>query len=219
MTHQTFWKPVKKPKEPKASSLGRRKTKKDISPLKQKALENHKPGKSSASRSEFPARVVDELKAEADGLCQCCGKRPDTSTHHVMPRGRGGRGVKTNGLRLCGGCHDAIQTNEDNLRGWIEIFQNRHGEYFWYDEQDWDEHNRKVNLLKHAETEQEARRQAIEPIAYLVSTAAGRPLRVKELRLIESFDNRDLQVFTRLMTDALNGYAAQGHLRPDRFED
>ncbi|MNW65862.1 hypothetical protein D3C74_442840 [compost metagenome] len=54
----------------------------------------------------------------------------------------------------------------------------------------------------------------------LIATAAGRMLKAREIRLIDSLPVNDLQTFTALFTDALNGYAAQGNLRPhDRFED
>ncbi|MFD1777042.1 HNH endonuclease [Paenibacillus rhizophilus] len=224
MPHQTFWKPPKEEKSKKTSSLGRgRKEKKLLPEWKQNLFSDHTPGKSSADRAEFPPKVIKELIAEADGQCQHCKTAPDTTTHHVWPRGRGhnrGRGVKTNGLRLCGPCHDMIQTNEGLLQEWITIYREKYGDYFWYDEQDWEEHNRKLAAQEQAERERDERMRQIEPVADLVASAAGRPLRAKELRLIESFDTKALQVFTGMVTDALNGYAAAGHYRPtDRFED
>lgn len=224
MTHQTFWKPEKQEKPKKTGGLGRgRKERKQLPEWKQNLFPDHKPGKSSADRAEFPPKVLAELIAEAEGLCQHCKTAPDTTTHHVWPRGRGhnrGRGVKTNGLRVCGPCHDTIQTDEELLQYWISVYRAKYGDYFWYDEQDWEEHNRKVALLEQAEREQEARRREIEPVADLLTTAAGRPLRARELRLIESFDRKTLDVFTGMLRDALNGYVAQGHYRPtDRFED
>lgn len=219
--HKTFWKPQKQEKPKKTSSLGqRKKEKKEVSPLKQKIFADHKPGKSSKQRCEFPVAVIKELIAEADGKCSHCKTAPDTTTHHVMPRGRKGRGVKTNGLRLCGVCHDIIQTDEELLQYWISVFWNKYGDYFWFDEQDWDEHNHKLNKQMELEKVKEERLQQIEPIADLIATAAGRELRAKELRLLESFETKDLNIFTAMFTDALNGYAAQGSYHPnDRFED
>lgn len=219
--HQTFWKPEKKPKEKKSNSLGRSKReKKPVPEHKQKLLEHHKAGKGSARRAEFPAAVVKELIKESDGQCQCCKVAPDTTTHHVMPRGRRGRGVKTNGLRLCGICHDNIQTDEEQLQYWISVFRERHGDYFWFDETDWNEYAHKQSLQQQAERDKEERLKAIEPVADLFSTAAGRMLREKEMKFLDSMSTDDLKVFTGMMTDALNGYAAHGSFRAnDRFDD
>ncbi|WP_052098088.1 HNH endonuclease [Paenibacillus stellifer] len=221
MEHQTFWKPERQEKPKKTNGIGRgRKERKQLPEWKRNLFPDHQPGKSSADRAVFPQKVVAELIAEAGGLCRCCRSRPDTTTHHVYPRGRKGRGVKTNGLRLCGICHDMIQTDEELLQEWISIFRDLYGDHFWFDDQDWEEYNRKASIQAEAEREQDARRREIEPVADLVSTAAGRPLRAKELRLIESFDRKTLDVFAGMMRDALNGYAAGGHYRPvDRFED
>lgn len=219
--HQTFWKPVKQPKEKKPSSLGRSKReKKPIPEYKQKLFENHKPGKSSASRAEFPAAVVKELIRESEGNCQCCKAAPATTTHHVMPRGRRGRGVKANGLRLCGICHDIIQTDEEQLQYWISVHCDKYGDYFWYDEQDWEEHNQKLARIERAEQERAEQRQKLAPVVDLISTAAGRGLKANEIRLIEMLPPSDLQIFTGIITDALNGYAAQGGFSGhDRFDD
>ncbi|WP_342409850.1 HNH endonuclease [Paenibacillus sp. FSL R10-2778] len=223
MTHQTFWKPKKEEKPKKTNSLGqRKKEKKEVSPLKQKIFADHKPGKNTADRGEFLPSIVKELIDETDGICQHCLSVPGTTTHHVWPRGRGrkGRGVKTNGIRFCGPCHDIVQTTPELLQYWIDVFRERHGEYFWFDEQDWDEHNHKLNKQMELEKVKEERLQQIEPIVDLIATAAGRDLRVKEIRLLESLETKDLNTFTGMFTDALNGYAAQGSYHPnDRFED
>ncbi|WP_052087715.1 HNH endonuclease [Paenibacillus wynnii] len=221
MTHQTFWKPEKQEKPKKTSSLGQhKKEKKVVSEWKRDLFAGHTPGKSSADRAEFPRKIVAELIAEAGEVCQHCRSAPDTTTHHVWPRGRKGRGVKTNGLRLCGLCHDLIQTTDELLQYWIGVFRDRYGEYFWYDELDWEEHNRKMAAQEQSERELEVRRQQIEPVADLITTAAGRPLRVKELQLLQSLEPKALQVFTGMITDSLNGYASQGTYRAlDRFED
>lgn len=70
------------------------------------------------------------------------------------------------------------------------------------------------------EKAKEERLQQIEPIADLIITAAGRDLRAKEIRFLESLETEDLKTFTAMFTDTLNGYAAQGSYHPnDRFED
>lgn len=219
--HRSFPKPQKQEKPRNISSFGRRKKeKKELSPLKQKIFADHKSGKGSAGRAEFPPSVVDELKEESEGICRECLCNPATTTHHVLPRGRKGRGVKTNGLRLCGGCHDIIQTTPELLQKWIDIFRERHGEYFWFDEEDWNEHGRKQATQQAIEREKEERLKQIAPVADLIATAAGRTLRAPEIRLLDSMDSKELHIFTGLFTDALNGYAAQRNYRPnDRFED
>ncbi|WP_340459117.1 HNH endonuclease [Paenibacillus graminis] len=164
--------------------------------------------------------MVKELIKESEGICQCCKAAPATTTHHVMPRGRRGRGVKTNGIRLCGICHDIIQTDEEQLQYWISVFRERHGDHFWFDETDWNEYAHKQALQQQAEREKEERLKVIEPVADLFSTAAGRMLRGKELKFLDSMSTEELKVFTGMMTDVLNGYAAQGAYHPhDRFED
>ncbi|WP_438497130.1 HNH endonuclease [Paenibacillus sp. IHBB 3054] len=219
--HRTFPKPQKQEKVKKYNSLGRgHQGRKPVPEHKQKLFENHRPGKSSASRAEFPAAVVKELIKESEGICQCCKAAPATTTHHVMPRGRRGRGVKANGLRLCGICHDIIQTDEEQLQYWISVHYDKFGEYFWYDEQDWEEHCQKLAGIERAERERAEQRHKLAPVVDLISTAAGRDLRANEWRFIEMMSVNELQTFTGLLTDSLNGYAAQGAFHPhDRFED
>lgn len=98
--------------------------------------------------------------------------------------------------------------------------EKKFGPNFWFDEMDIEIHARKQAAQQAVELEQEQRRQQIEPVADLIATAAGRPLRVKELKLLESMELKQLDIFTGMFTDALNGYAAQGAFHPhDRFED
>ncbi|WP_342480080.1 HNH endonuclease [Paenibacillus sp. FSL L8-0340] len=212
---------MKQPKEKKASSLGRSKTdKKPISPWKQGILADHKSNPSRADRNEFPPAVIKLLKKRADGRCEVCKQRSDIETHHVRTRARDGRGVFQNGLRVCGICHDFIQTNEEEIQFWENKWEKKFGPNFWFDEIDIEIHARKQAAQQAIEQEQEQRRQQIEPVADLIATAAGRPLRVREMRLLESLEVKQLQVITGMFTDALNGYAAQGAYRPnDRFED
>lgn len=119
------------------------KPKREIAPWRVGIISHHRRKPSRKSRSEFPAKVVKELRAEAAGLCRNCASARDTTTHHVMPRSRGGRGVKTNGLRLCDPCHDMIQRNEAELQRWINIFKQKYGPYFWYDDLDWELHRQR----------------------------------------------------------------------------
>ncbi|WP_274362730.1 HNH endonuclease [Paenibacillus thermotolerans] len=199
-----FPKPERKVKEKKPyNSLQRKKEKKPLPEYKQNLFAHYQPKASMADRGEFPRKVVAELIAEANGKCQCGCGRPDQSTHHVMPRGRGGRGVKTNGMRLNDLCHDRIQTNEDELQQWINFYALKYGPRFWYDEQDWEEFNRKEAAAKAAEEEQKQRLSELEPIVNLLALAAGRKLKAAEIRLIDGMDEREISTFARLMGDII----------------
>jgi len=181
------------------------KKKKEVAPWRQNILSHHKGRPSRADRAEFPVSVVKELIKEADGRCQCGCGRPDTETHHVMPRTRGGRGVKTNGMRVNGVCNQRFHANEDELKYWIAVYTERYGDYFWYDEQDWEEHRQKEETAKQSAAAKRLQAERIEPVMTLLSSAAGRRLKAKETRLIESLPEKQLDVFSDLMTDVVNG--------------
>jgi 5-methylcytosine-specific restriction endonuclease McrA len=103
---------------------GGRKEKKPIPEWKKDIFAKHKQGKKSSGRAEFPDAVVKELIIESEGRCQSCKTVEATTFHHLYPRGRGGRGgrgVMTNGLHLCGICHDIIQRDEEKLQEWISV--------------------------------------------------------------------------------------------------
>ncbi|WFA86478.1 hypothetical protein [Paenibacillus amylolyticus] len=112
-----------------------------------------------------------------------------------------GRGVKTNGLRLCWPCHDRIQTNEELLQFWISAFRDKCGDRFWFDEQDWDEYNRKQEAQQKVDQEKQNRQQSLNPVKELISSAAGRSLKAKEVRLIEMMDDKQIAIFEALIND------------------
>lgn len=202
MAHQTFWKPVKQVKEKKASSFGRsKKDKKPVPEWKKDILAHHQSRPGSKERGDFPKEVIAELIEESDGICECCKIAEGTTTHHVYPRGRKGRGVKTNGLRLCWPCHDRIQTNEELLQFWISSFRDKYGDRFWFDGQDWDEYNRKQEAQQKVDQEKQNRQQSLIPVKELISSAAGRSLKAKEVRLIEMMDDKQIAIFETLIND------------------
>ncbi|MDR0269613.1 HNH endonuclease signature motif containing protein [Paenibacillus sp.] len=204
--HQTFWKPEKNVKEKKVyNSLQYRKPKqkKELPEWKKDILSHHTHRSSTKDRGEFPKEAIAELIEESNGICQHCKDAEATTTHHVMPRGRKGRGVKTNGLRLCWPCHDKIQTDEELLQYWISVYREKYGDYFWFDEQDWEEYNRKQDAVKASEAERAERMEKIQPVVDLLSSGAGRALKTKELRLLECFDDKEMSVFTNLMKDVI----------------
>ncbi|ETT30294.1 hypothetical protein C161_27603 [Paenibacillus sp. FSL R5-192] len=202
MAHQTFWKPEKKLKEKKVSSFGRsKKDKKPVPEWKKDILAHHQSRPGSKERGDFPKEVIAELIEESNGICESCKIAEGTTTHHVYPRGRKGRGVKTNGLRLCWPCHDRIQTNEELLQFWISAFRDKYGDHFWFDEQDWDEYNRKQEAQRKTDQEKQNRQQSLNPVKELISSAAGRSLKAKEVRLIEMMDDKQIAIFEALIND------------------
>ncbi|OME55150.1 HNH endonuclease [Paenibacillus odorifer] len=223
MAHQTFWKPEKQVKEKKTySSLHHQKTKakKEIPEWKKGILAHHQKGKSSKDRGEFNDDVLAEIIAESSGICPICKSANSDTTHHVMPRGRKGRGVKTNGLRLCWPCHDAVQTNEEALQYWISVFRDKYGDRFWFDEKDWEEFNHKQNIQQQKDREKQERQNKIKPVVDLLTAAAGRNLKAKEIHLLQSFQDKDMETFATMMADALGAIqepVVYGY--GERFED
>ncbi|WP_079908246.1 HNH endonuclease [Paenibacillus sp. 32352] len=181
--------------------LTRKKVKKEPAPWRRNILAHHQDRPSAADRNEFPTKIVKELIFETGGLCQCgCGQIADT-THHVMPRGRSGRGVKTNGMRLNGKCHDRIQTNEAELQYWIAVWEKRYGPYFWFDELDWIEHRKRMEAERAIEEQKLQRAQALKPIHELFAGWAGRPLEIHETNLINRAfgDTRSIELITKVI--------------------
>lgn len=86
-------------------------------------------------RNNFSKKIKQEVYDEVDGKCQQCGGRGE-QVHHVMPRSRGGRGVKTNALLLCHSCHETVHRNNDLLNDWIRHYKSFYGDNFYKDE--WD---------------------------------------------------------------------------------
>ncbi|MEK3735675.1 HNH endonuclease signature motif containing protein [Paenibacillus sp. FSL H7-0941] len=223
MAHQTFWKPEKQVKEKKSySSLHQQKTKakKEVPEWKKGILAHHQKGKSSKDRGEFNDDILAEIIAESSGICPICKSSNSDTTHHVMPRGRKGRGVKTNGLRLCWPCHDAVQTNEEALQYWISVFRDKYGDRFWFDEKDWEEFNHKQNIQQQKDREKQERQNKIKPVVDLLTAAAGRNLKAKEIHLLQSFQDKDMETFATMMADALGAIqepVVYGY--GERFED
>ncbi|MCR8633465.1 HNH endonuclease [Paenibacillus radicis (ex Xue et al. 2023)] len=207
MAHQTFWKPEKVVKEKKQWRSGT-KSKKEVPEWKKSILSHHNSSPSRADRADFPRNVIEELIAESNGLCQCCGRLPAETTHHVRPRGRSGRGVKTNGMRLNWVCHDRIQTNEEELQYWMSEWERKYGANFYFDEQDWEEHYLKQTAANAAEQDKQQRVKRIEPIVDLLSAAAGRTLIAKEMRLLDGMDDKEMVIFAKLMQDVVGAALA-----------
>jgi hypothetical protein len=183
--------------------LTQRKPKKQLMPWRQNILSHHKARPSAADRAEFPVKVILELKAEANGRCQCgCGK-VDQETHHIYPRGRGGRGVKANGLRLHSECHTRIQSSEFELQLWIDKYREKYGNYFWFDEQDWEEHNRAHQRAQREYERRKRRMCAIKPVLDFFTEWAGRELKPTEVAVLDKMlvDDNHRIVFQKLLQE------------------
>lgn len=114
---------------------------KDLSqqPVRSIAKPQHKRRvKHRADRGKFSETVRKKIKKHFDDICQECGGI-GIHIHHVRPKGSGtGRGVFTNGLLLCKGCHDAIHAELDQtrLKYWQQEFTRLYGLDYYKDQQD-----------------------------------------------------------------------------------
>lgn len=199
-------KPEKRVKEARPSfGLRQKKEKRELQETKQSLFANYEPRPSKSDRAEFPASVVKSAIERSGGICEACRCQPCSSTHHVRSRNRGGRGVLSNAFRSCGLCHMEIEGSEELKQALMEEYRQRYGEYFYFDDQDWEEHRRKQDAAKTAEAEASARMERLEPIVTLLSTAANRPLRKKEMLLLDRLDERQRVVFANLMHDVVAG--------------
>lgn len=188
----------------------KRKEKRPVPEWKRGILDHHQRRPGRADRSEFPRAVVAELIEETDNQCQAgCGRLAD-QTHHVMPRGRGGRGVKTNGMRICWVCHERVQTDEAELQHWIDEWERRHGPYFWFDDQDREEHERKRATEATREAERQQHEAHLKTITHLLATAASRALKRKETTLLCRLKPDDLKTLTGLIYDTVKGAMNNG---------
>lgn len=108
----------------------------DLEPIRSVAKPKHKrKSKKLAERGKFSKMIRDEIKEEFNNQCQECGKKGH-HLHHVFPKGRGGRGVKTNALLLCNACHKDIHADNNKLKHWISVYKKKHGPNFYKDKED-----------------------------------------------------------------------------------
>lgn len=91
-------------------------------------------------RNEFPTGVRKEVKNHYENRCGHCGRgcANGGEIHHVWPRGRGGRGVFTNGILFCNDCHR--KAHGKNGAAFMSYYIQKHvqlyGEKFYFDK--WD---------------------------------------------------------------------------------
>jgi hypothetical protein len=199
--HKSFPKPVKAEKIKKPWQPGKKKEK-VIAPWRQDILSTHKSNPSKADRAVFPPLVVAEAKERSKGICEYCKAAACTTTHHVRGKGgRGGRGVLSNAYRVCGTCHIEIEGSEEKKQEIIALYEMKFGQFFWFDEQDWNEHALKQAAENEFESAKMIRAGQLEPIVELLTAASGRMLKAKELRLLDKLGVGEMQVFAKLMAD------------------
>lgn len=86
------------------------------------------------NRGSFSKTTRRNILERENGCCQMCGKRA-TQIHHVKPKSSGkGRGVETNGMAVCGKCHNKIHADNELLQHWINVFEDKYGHDFYRDE-------------------------------------------------------------------------------------
>lgn len=183
----------------------KKKPKRELPEWKKELFSHWESKPSKADRAEFPVKVIKAAIERSGGICEYCRQRPCTSTHHILGRNRSGRGVLSNAYRVCGICHLEIEGSEEKKQELIALYTRRYGERFWYDETDWDEYNRRQAAEQEAEEAKRQRLDALQPIVDLLSTAAGRKLNSKEIRLISAMDERETEVFANLLHDVVGG--------------
>lgn len=86
-------------------------------------------------RSKFSKMVRDQVKEHFENQCQECGGK-GIHVHHVQPRSNSGRGVITNALLLCNGCHKHVHADNERLRYWKCVFRKKYGPLYFMDEED-----------------------------------------------------------------------------------
>lgn len=201
--HQTFWKPEKKVKETKQWQPGK-KPKKEVPEWKKDILSHHKSNPSKADRAVFPASVVAEGKERSKGICEYCRVAACTQSHHVMAKGgRGGRGVLSNLFRVCTTCHTEIEGDEEKKQEVIALYEMKFGQYFYFDEQDFNEQAIKDAKEDEAENAKLMHTEQLDPIVELLTVAAGRMLKAKELRLLDKLGIGEMVTFANLLADVI----------------
>lgn len=87
-------------------------------------------------RNEFTPKTRLEIRKRDKDTCQLCFVNPYETIHHVKPRSLGGRGVFTNGIVLCGTCHEFIERHQEYKTIFQELFISNYGEDYYKDQ--WD---------------------------------------------------------------------------------
>lgn len=75
------------------------------------------------SGQDFSPKVLRDLKKRSGGVCEGCGVNVAVQAHHRQFKSRGGSGLLSNALHLCGsgnhtGCHGIAHTVIGEQLGW-----------------------------------------------------------------------------------------------------
>nr|BDD46679.1 hypothetical protein 19 [Bacillales bacterium] len=103
-------------------------------PVPKPSFKRRKPKRSK--RNDFSPSVRKQIRSRDGELCRVCEAERANQIHHVYPRSRGGRGVYTNGLSICNVCHAEIHADNELMKDWQEIFEQRYGSDYYKDQ--WD---------------------------------------------------------------------------------
>lgn len=107
-----------------------------FNPVTKASQTDHKRGKKKKKdRGEFTPKVRKQIIQNQAGRCYLCG-RSTTYIHHVKPRGRGGRGVVTNGMLACTNCHNPKIHDIGMVDHYMDVWKQKHGPEYWMDELD-----------------------------------------------------------------------------------
>ena len=91
--------------------------------------------KKRGDRGKFSKMVRDAVKEHFSNTCQECGGK-GIHLHHVCFRSQGGRGVFSNALLLCNGCHKQIHLDNERAMYWKEEFKRKYGYLYYMDKED-----------------------------------------------------------------------------------
>jgi hypothetical protein len=74
----------------------------------------------------FSPAVREQIRTRSGSKCEICGMQRAAQMHHRRPRGKGSTkrpetNYPTNGLHLCGDCHDRVESDRGEAldNGWL----------------------------------------------------------------------------------------------------
>lgn len=90
---------------------------------------------SRVSRGRFSPKSIVEILERDGHACFICYGEPD-DIHHCKYKSNGGRGVTSNGVAICRGCHDDAHS-DGKVRKYLEDQMiEMYGIYYYMDEYD-----------------------------------------------------------------------------------
>jgi len=93
----------------------------------------YKPRKpTKANRGKFDEKTRKAIHERDNYSCRVCGIQA-SQIHHVKFKSANGRGVYTNGLTLCQGCHSDVHKHHEKAKYWQDKFSDMYGNDFYED--------------------------------------------------------------------------------------